>query len=130
MGRIVKDIYIDNKKKSTLFDTGAVTSYIKRSSLPKNIICISDRSITVKMGGKIQKTKDTCLLKGKIDGKTFTFRAYVIDSIGQVKDNGKSVIDLDILIGSTVMEEWDIGLSPKTQEIDLSGLDKREFISF
>jgi len=69
-------------------------------------------------------------LKGKIDGKTFTFRAYVIDSIGQVKDNGKSVIDLDILIGSTVMEEWDIGLSPKTQEIDLSGLDKREFISF
>jgi len=41
--------------------------------------------------------------------------------------NGK---ELDIIIGTTTMEEWEIRLDSKNEGLDLSGLRRREFTEF
>ena len=54
-----------------------------------------------------------------------SFKAYVIDEIGV--EEGRP---LDLLVGATVMEEWEIGLRPQGRRLvlDLRQLRKREFV--
>ena len=36
--------------------------------------------------------------------------------------------DVQLIIGATAMEEWDIKVIPRGRQLDLSGLEKREFM--
>jgi hypothetical protein len=37
---------------------------------------------------------------------------------------------LDLIIGAKTMEGWEIRLDPKTGEVDLTGLKRREFTEY
>ena len=38
--------------------------------------------------------------------------------------------EVDAIIGATAMEKWEILLNPKTGELDLEGLRRREFTEY
>ena len=131
MGIIVRSIMFDGIKKKALFDSGSVTSYITEEALPECAVCIPIKPVDVSLGGRHHNITKRCIVPGKLNETPFEFDAFVIDKLGKVLDTKKKEkIKLDILIGATTMEEWGIYLNPKTQSLDLSGLKKREFVSF
>ena len=130
MGRIIKKIKIFPELKSVnesnvlaVFDTGSERSYVKKELLPKGVNYMKIKKFSVKMGGNTHGIDERCTLVGEIDGLPFDFSAHVIDTIGEVDKR-----DVDLIIGATAMEEWDMVIHPKGQEIDLQGLKKREFL--
>jgi len=131
MGIIIQDIAFDGIKKKALFDSGSITSYITKDALPECAVCISIKPIDVSLGGKHHRITKRCFVPGKLNEIPFEFDAFVIDELGKVLDvKQKRKIQLDILVGATTMEEWGIYLNPKKQTLDLTGLKKREFVSF
>lgn len=131
MGYIIKEIKFENKQKAlALFDSGSMFTYILHSAIPKNTITIPiEKEITARLAGDVHKLKSVCLIKGYINGYEFLFHAYPIDKIGTINFNGKKV-EIEIIIGAPSMEEWEISLDMKKQELDLSGLKRRDFTSF
>ena len=79
----------------------------------------------VALGGKDIDIRELCLIEGKIEGLDFFTDAVPIDDIGLA--NGHK---LDALIGARTMEQWEIRLDPRTGELDLEGLRRREFTEF
>jgi len=128
MGRILRDVIVEGKPKKTIFDTGSVVSYITKDALPDCAVCIDIPLITSRVAGSTHKLTRRCFISGKLDGKHFDFDAFVIDKLGKVYE--KQNTELDILIGAATMEEWAINVNPKEQTIDLTGLKRREFLSF
>ena len=51
--------------------------------------------------------------------------AVPIDKLGRAVGH-----QLDVLVGALTMERWEIKLDPKTGELDLEGLRRREFTEF
>jgi len=51
--------------------------------------------------------------------------AYVVNDLGET-EYGR----LDAIVGALTMEEWYIKLDPRRDELDLSGLRKREFTEY
>ncbi len=130
MGRITRGIKLKGKPTSTdekdvfcVFDTGSERNYVKKDALPSDVQCSEINHFATNLGGKSHDIKERCTLVGEIEGLPFDFSAHVIDTIGNVDNR-----DVDLVIGATAMEEWDMVLSPKGQKIDLNGLKKREFI--
>lgn len=128
MGRILRDLDISGTKRRAVFDTGSTTSFIQKNALPKCAVCIKVKDIEVAMAGKHQKTNKRCLIQGELEGIPFEFDAFVLDDIGELHERGEKH-HLDVLIGATTMEEWNIGLKPKQQDLDLTDLKKREFLA-
>jgi len=128
MGRIVKDLIIDGKKRKAIFDSGSVVSYVTEKALPESAVCINVSPITSRVAGSTHTLTRRCFIPSKLDGKDFDFDAFVIDKLGKVQEKGD--IDLDFLIGAATMEEWAITINPREQTVDLSGLKRREFLSF
>ena len=64
-------------------------------------------------------------IEGKIDGYGFNTEAIPIDELGMV--DGKTI---NVLIGASTMEEWEIIPNPKDGTLDLSGLKRREFTEY
>lgn len=128
MGRILRNLDIDGGKKRAVFDTGSTTSFINKDVLPECAVCIKVNDIDVVMGGKRQITNKRCFIQGKLEDIPFEFDAFVIGDIGDLNEKGETH-HLDVLIGATTMEEWNIGLNPKKQELNLTGLKKREFLA-
>ncbi|MCD6256205.1 MAG: retroviral-like aspartic protease [Deltaproteobacteria bacterium] len=124
MARILKEIEVNGKKLTALFDTGSTRSYIRERVAPSNRIVLK-RPLRVGMGGKRREIKEVCIVEGEIEGLGFYFESCIIEDFGMV--NGK---ELDIIIGATTMEEWEIRLDPKNESLDLSGLRRREFTEF
>jgi len=125
MARIIKTIEIEGQKAVALFDTGAVYSYT-RSNLAKTVPKIEvPTPPSVALGGKIIKIRELCLIRGKIEGLDFTTDAVPISRLG--KADGQ---ELDAIVGSRTMEQWEIKLDPKTGTLDLEGLKRREFTEF
>lgn len=129
MGYIIKDIVFSNKKVTAIFDSGSMFTYMRKSSKPIDTICVSIEPIKARLAGETHELKEMCALEGEIDGYKFSFHAYIVDRIGKIFYDGET-IELDLLIGAPVMEEWEIGIDMKTQEINLSGLKRRDFLSF
>lgn len=77
------------------------------------------------MGGKERTVDEVCVVVPKIEDLEFDVKLHPLDRIGVI--DGKEV---DVLVGATTMEEWNIKLDPDKRELDLSGLRKREFIEF
>ena len=125
MGRIIKDIVVDGKKIKALFDTGSERSYIAKHTLKDRSTCRKISGIKVGLGGKEHILRESCIVEPTIDDRKFDVKAHPVQEIGKVDEE-----EIDMLIGVTAMEEWDIHLDPKTQELDLRGLKKREFTEF
>lgn len=125
MGRIVKKVKIGDREIKALFDTGAERSYIKKSALPQGTSCNQIRSFRTGLGGKLREIDEACVVEPEIEGDSFDVKTHPLEEIGDVEGD-----EIEMLIGTTSMEEWDIKLDPRKKELDLTGLKKREFTEF
>ena len=125
MSRIIKEIEIEGQRAVTLFDTGATYSYVRREL----VAGVTTKPVAfpahVLLGGRDVEIRALCIVDGKIDGLGFFTDMVPVDVIGQADGQ-----ELDAIIGATTMEHWEIRLDPKTGELDLEGLRRREFTEF
>ncbi|MFZ6016815.1 MAG: hypothetical protein ACOYU0_04220 [Nitrospirota bacterium] len=124
MARIIKEIQVSGRKLTALFDTGSINTYIREEVALPNRVALK-YPFRVGLGGERREIREVCILEGEIEGLGFSTDSYLIDDLGSI--NGKP---LDIIIGARTMEGWEIRLDPKTGELDLSGLRKREFTEY
>jgi hypothetical protein len=125
MGRIREFIEVHGKKCWTLFDSGAmntyvtprVASFLATSELPK--------ALKTALGGGVKKASKAAILVARIDGHDISTNAYVIDEIGR-DEEGK---DIDVLFGALAMQQWGIRLQPKEERLDLTHYPK-EFVEY
>ena len=130
MGRIIQEVEVKQKKLLTLFDTGSDITYITKNALPKDVHCVKIPERRAHLALQTHKITKSCILPIKMNGQAFAIQAFVIDSIGGGRKIPEVNRKIDILFGAVMMEEWDIKLDPKSKKLDMSGLEKREFISF
>ena len=123
MARIVKGIEVDGRVLRTLFDSGSLRSYIKAKFRPPTARKV--KPITVGLGGEFHHLDERCDLTATIDGLQFDMTAYIVEELGETEHG-----PLDAMVGVLTMEEWYIKLDPRTGELDLSGLRKREFTEY
>lgn len=123
MSRIVKEIQVDGSTLKALFDSGSLRSYIKAEFRPPAARKV--KPITVGLGGEIRHLDERCDLTATVDGLEFDMTAYIVKELGETEHG-----PLGAVIGALTMEEWVIKLDPRTGELDLSGLRKREFTEY
>ena len=124
MARIIKEIQVGDRKLTALFDTGSINTYIREEFASPSRVALK-YPFRVGLGGERREIREVCILEGEIEGLGFSTDSYLIDDLGSV--NGKP---LDAIIGSRTMEGWEIRLDPRTGELDLAGLRKREFTEY
>lgn len=123
MTRIVKEIEVDGRTLKALFDSGSLRSYIKAEFRPPTARKV--KPITVGLGGETRQLDERCDLTAAISELEFDMTAYIVKQLGETEHGS-----LDAIIGALTMEEWYIKLDPRTSELDLSGLRKREFTEY
>lgn len=123
--RIVKQIEIEGRQATALFDTGSMHTYAARSLLEGVPIRALSVPYRVALGGRSIEVTQHCSVEGKIDGLVFHTEVIPIDKLGRI--DGKSI---DVLVGALTMEEWEIIPNPKDGTLDLSGLRRRDFTEF
>jgi hypothetical protein len=123
MTRIIKEIAVGGRALRTLFDSGSLRSYIKAEFRPPTARKV--RPITVGLGGEVRQLNERCDLTAAIDSLEFDMTAYVVEELGETEHG-----PLDAIVGALTLEEWYIKLDPRTGELDLSGLRKREFTEY
>jgi hypothetical protein len=124
MARIIKEIQVSDRKLTTLFDTGSINTYIKEEVAPPNRVALK-YPFRVGLGGERREIRGVCILEGEIEGLGFSTDSYLIEDLGSV--DGKP---LELIIGARTMEGWEIKLDPRTGDLDLAGLRKREFTEY
>jgi hypothetical protein len=124
MGRTFVEIEIEGKKAHALFDTGSTRSYIRKefSSEVKRKITPFD----VGLGGRTHKITEACLIECAIQGLPFDIEAHPVEDLGFDERNRR----VDAIIGALAMEKWALIPNPKTGEIGLTALKKREFTEY
>ena len=123
MTRIVKEIEVGERALRALFDSGSLRSYIEAEFRPSTARKV--KPITVGLGGEVCQLDERCDLTAAIDGLEFDMTAYIVEELGETEHG-----PLDAIVGALTMEEWYIKLDPRTGELDLSGLRKREFTEY
>ena len=123
MSRIVKEIQVNGSTLKALFDSGSLRTYMKSAFRPPTVRKV--KPITVGLGGETRHLNERCDLTATIDGLECDMTAYLVGELGETEHG-----PLDAIIGAMTMEEWYIKLDPRTGELDLSGLRKREFIEY
>src|SRR5688572_26800763 len=116
MRRIRQYIEIEGQKFWTLFDTGAINTYVVlavAALLPTKKLA---KPYATALGGSTKKARESALLEGKIEGHRCTTHAIVLDKIGK-DEEGK---DIEVLFGALAMQQWGIRPLPKEEKLDMS----------
>ncbi|MCC5997552.1 MAG: hypothetical protein LM573_00575 [Thermofilum sp.] len=118
------EIEIEGKRAYALFDTGSLRSYIRRefSSDVKRRITPFDAGL----GGRVYRITEVCLVECAINGLPFDIEAHPVEDLG-FDEEGRGI---DAVIGALAMEKWALTPNPRTGEIDLTALKKREFTEY
>ena len=124
MARTFKNIEIEGKTAFVLFDTGSIRAYVRKEFASK----IRWRTVPFKigLGGRLFDIDEACVLNCAIEELEFDIEAHSVEEIG-LDEYGRRI---DAIIGALGMEKWGLIPNPKTGEIDLTALRKREFIEF
>jgi len=123
--RIVKEIEIQGKRATALFDTGSLHTYVAVSLLEGAPRQTLRHPYKVALGGRVIEVNVHCLVDGAIDGLEFMTSVVPVDKVGKVHGT-----EVDVIIGALTMEEWEIIPNPREGTLDLSGLKRREFTEF
>lgn len=127
MGRMVINFEIGGNPIKALIDTGSLNSYVERGVLPPGIPVKKRVPHYSAIGGRHLLITEECLLEGKINGLDFSTDAFVVDELGKLEPEG---IEFSLLLGARALEKYGIKVDPKTGELDLEGLRRREFTEF
>ncbi len=124
MTRTFKELQIEGKKALTLFDIGSMRSYVRREFASN----IRWRTVPfrVGLGGRTYEINETSALYCSMEGLPFDVEAHPVEDLGADEKGGR----IDAIIGALAMEKWVLIPNPKTGEIDLTALRKREFTEF
>lgn len=125
MARIIKTIEIEGLQAVALFDTGAIYTYVRSSFVRETPRRAMIPPARIALGGKDVEIRELRFIQGKIEDLDFLADAVPVEDIGVADGH-----ELDVIIGSLTMERWEIRLDPKTGELDLTGLRRREFTEF
>jgi len=125
MGRIRKNIDIEDRNYWALFDSGARNTYIVRDIAINLPMFKLKKPQLVNLGGKLHNVLNDCRVECIIDGFNILTHARVLEEIGTDED-GKRI---EILIGALTMQEWGIRLNIEEENLDMSHYPK-EFIEF
>lgn len=120
--RIVKEIEIEGRKATALFDTGSLHTYVSARLLEGVPLRTLSEPYRVALGGKIIEVKQHGSIQGRIEGLLFHTEVVPLDEVGRVDGT-----EVDANIGALTMEEWEIIPNPKDGTLDLTGLKRREF---
>lgn len=123
--RILKEIEIEGREATALFDTGAMHTYIENQFVQNVPVQVLSQPYKVGLGGGEIEVKRYCIIQGKIEGLDFATLAIPVDDLGEA--DGKRI---NLIIGALTMEEWEIIPDPKNGTLDLSGLKRRTFIEY
>ena len=124
MARTFKEMEIEGKEAYALFDTGAMRSYIRKefaSEIKRKI-----EPFDVGLGGRTYRINEVCLIICALEGLPFDIEAHPVEELGR-DERGRKI---DAIIGALAMEKWVLTPNPKTGEIDLTALRKREFTEY
>jgi len=127
MGRIYEIVDVNGKQLNTLFDSGAVRSYIVRrvaEEIGLHIEPLKD-TFEVGLGGKTQKIDECSIVQGNIRENPFNLIAWVVEEIGK-DERGR---EIELLFGATDMQTWNIHMDMEKAELDLSRF-RKEFIEY
>ena len=125
MGRVHEYIHVNGHKCWTLFDTGAMNTYVTKEVariLTKSKLKKPFRSA---LGGSSKVAKESAILDAKIHGHAVSTHAMVIDEIGADED-GKPI---EVLFGALAMQQWGIRPIPDQEKLDMSHYPK-VFVEF
>jgi hypothetical protein len=125
MARIIKEIEIEGQRAVALFDSGAMYTYVRETLVMHSPRISLVKPVGVALGGQSIQIRELCLMNGKIEGLDFTAEAVPVADLG--KADGHT---LDVIIGATTLEKWEIRLDLKTDTLDLEGLRRREFTEY
>lgn len=125
MARIFRDIEVEGRPAVALFDTGATFTYVRSSLIADAPRKRFKEPAHVALGGKEIDIAELALIEGKIEGLGFFTEVVPVDELGRADGH-----ELDALIGALTMERWEIELDPKSGQLDLEGLRRREFTEY
>jgi len=127
MGRIYEIVVVDGKQLNTLFESGAVRSYITRKSVKAADLKIEKlkNAFSTGLGGQTQVVDEYCIVEGNIKGNPFYITSNVIEDLG-TDEKGE---EIRLLFGATDMQVWNINLDLKKEIIDVSKF-RREFVEY
>ncbi|MEM2619490.1 MAG: hypothetical protein QXR87_04580 [Candidatus Hadarchaeales archaeon] len=109
------------KSAFVLFDTGSLRSYVRRelaSGIRWKAIPFSSP------WGEMLRDDETCVLECSTDGLKFDMEPTRLTT---GEERGRRI---DAIIGALTVEKWGLIPNPKTGEIDLTMLRKREFTEY
>jgi hypothetical protein len=125
MGRIIKQIEIEGQPAMALFDTGATFTYVRASLVEEAPRHAMRPPLRVALGGQVVDIDELRFAEGKIEGLGFLADVVPVPDLGRADGH-----DLDAIIGALTMERFEIRLDPKSRELDLEGLRRREFTEY
>lgn len=129
MGRVYEFVEVNGKQLNTLFDSGAVRSYVTRKSVEemglKRERLRLKNVFEVGLGGKVRKIEECCVIQGSIKGNPFNLISWIIDELGQDED----AREIELLFGATDMQVWNIHIDLEKERLDLSRF-RKEFIEY
>ena len=128
MSQALREVRLGGKTVWALFDSGASRSYVVRRAIPRGTPRGRDPlARTVGLGGRERRIREWRALIAEADECSFSFKAYVLDSIRP--GEGRPI---ELIIGAPVMEEFEISLRPKRGRLvpDLRRLRRGAFVDF
>lgn len=126
MARLIRPVQINGRDARALFDTGAISSYIRANLARSHPRIRLRKPVKVGLGGQVLNLRTICLVEVELEGYPFDFEAYPVGRLGR-DETGR---EIDMLIGALAMEKWGLTLDPRTGRIDLRRLKKREFTEY
>lgn len=118
-------IKVDGRECWTLFDTGALNTYVVQAVAQVLPTSKTPRPFRSAIGGQVKETDTMALLEAEVEGHLISTHAMVIDEIGNDEDG----TPIDILFGALAMQQWGIRPVPDEEKLDLSHYPE-EFLEF
>ncbi|MBM4039956.1 MAG: hypothetical protein FJ290_15745 [Planctomycetes bacterium] len=125
MSRLLKQIEIEGKPATALFDSGVRHSFVRRELLAGVPMCALREPYRVRLAEQVIEVKEEYIAIGAIEGLSFDAGVIPMDELGEADSQA-----LDAIIGTFAMGKWEIRLDPERGTLDLEGLRRRTFTEY
>lgn len=116
MGRVKREVEVAGRNFWTLFDTGAVNTFVVEQVASLVPSFPLPRPETVRLGGAAREVDRGCFLACLVEGRSIHALARVLPEIGR-DEQGRSI---EIRLGALAMQEWGIVPIPKEERLDMT----------